>query len=123
MAEKKFDAYHKLLGIPPRDQPPHHYRLLGVELFESDREVILSAADQRMLALEQMTTGEHAEVSQKLLGKVALARRVLLNEKQKAAYDQKLRDAISAKQAAATETARPPRPAAVEPALPAPAAP
>ena len=107
MTGKKFDAYHKLLGIPPRDQPPHHYRLLGVELFESDREVIISAADQRMLALEQMTTGEHAEVSQKLLGKVALARRVLLNEKQKAAYDDKLREAISTKHASATEAASP----------------
>lgn len=123
MTGKKFDAYHKLLGIPPRDQPPHHYRLLGVELFESDREVIISAADQRMLALEQMTTGEHAEVSQKLLGKVALARRVLLNEKQKAAYDQKLQDAISAKQASAAESTRPRRSVASEPALPGPADP
>ena len=31
-----FDPYHKWLGIPPQDQPPNHYRLLGVELFETD---------------------------------------------------------------------------------------
>ena len=30
-----FDAYHEWLGIPPKDQPPNHYRLLGIELFES----------------------------------------------------------------------------------------
>lgn len=23
-----FDPYHKWLGIPPKDQPPNHYRLL-----------------------------------------------------------------------------------------------
>ena len=39
MAEK-FDPYYKWLGIPPQDQPPHHYRLLGIELFEPDRDVI-----------------------------------------------------------------------------------
>ena len=26
-----FDPYHKWLGIPPKQQPPDHYRLLGVE--------------------------------------------------------------------------------------------
>ena len=28
--KQSFDPYHKWLGIPPEDQPPHHYRLLGV---------------------------------------------------------------------------------------------
>ena len=40
-----FDPYHKWLGIPPKDQPPNHYRLLGIELFESDPEVIDMAAE------------------------------------------------------------------------------
>ena len=31
-----FDPYRKWLGIPPKDQPPNHYRLLGLELFETD---------------------------------------------------------------------------------------
>ena len=39
-----FDPYYIWLGIPPEDQPPHHYRLLGVTLFESNREVIEAAA-------------------------------------------------------------------------------
>ena len=33
---EQFDAYHKWLGIAPKDQPPNHYRLLGVDLFEAD---------------------------------------------------------------------------------------
>ena len=40
---EKFDPYHKWLGIPPKDQPPNHYRLLGIELFESDADVIATA--------------------------------------------------------------------------------
>ena len=36
-----FDPYHAWLGIPPKDQPPNHYRLLGIELFEQDTEVII----------------------------------------------------------------------------------
>ena len=39
MAEK-FDPYYQWLGIPPKDQPPSHYRLLGIEEFESNPEVI-----------------------------------------------------------------------------------
>ena len=34
-----FDPYHKWLGIPPDQQPAHHYRLLGIGLFESDADV------------------------------------------------------------------------------------
>jgi len=37
MAES-FDPYHKWLGIAPKDQPPHYYRLLGIDPFEGDRE-------------------------------------------------------------------------------------
>ncbi len=34
---KPFDPYHKWLGIAPKDQPPHRYRLLGIDPFEEDR--------------------------------------------------------------------------------------
>ena len=43
MAES-FDPYRKWLGIPPKDQPPNHYRLLGIDLFEADAEVIVRVA-------------------------------------------------------------------------------
>ena len=42
---ERFDPYHRWLAIPPKDQPPNHYRLLGVELFEADPDVIENAAD------------------------------------------------------------------------------
>ena len=29
-----FDPYHQWLGISPKDQPPNHYRLLGIDVFD-----------------------------------------------------------------------------------------
>ena len=37
-----FDPYHKWLSIPPEEQPPNHYRLLGTKPFESDLDVIFA---------------------------------------------------------------------------------
>ncbi|MBM80272.1 MAG: hypothetical protein CMJ78_06715 [Planctomycetaceae bacterium] len=91
-----FDAYHKWLGIPPSQQPPTHYRLLGVDLFESDAEVIDVAANQRMSYLQDVAAGLHVELSQKLLNEISSARRCLLNADEKAAYDEKLRAEIDA---------------------------
>ena len=31
--DEQFDPYHKWLGIPPEEQPPNYYRLLGVALW------------------------------------------------------------------------------------------
>ena len=55
-----FDPYYKWLGIPPDEQPPDHYRLLAIQKFESDPEVIERAADQRMAFLRTLKSGQHA---------------------------------------------------------------
>ena len=86
-----FDPYHKWLGIPPKDQPPHHYRLLGLELFEQDADVIDAAADRVMGYLRQFGTGPHSEESQRLLNEVSTARVCLMNPDKRAAYDGQLR--------------------------------
>jgi hypothetical protein len=54
--EAGFDPYHQWLGISPKDQPANHYRLLGVELFEVDHEVIENAADRQMAYLRTFKT-------------------------------------------------------------------
>lgn len=95
MAES-FDPYHKWLGIPPSHQPPTHYRLLGVEQFETDRDVIDSAANQRILYLQDLSGGQFIKESQKLLNEVAIARRCLLNVESKAQYDAELRARLTA---------------------------
>jgi hypothetical protein len=71
--------------------PPNHYRLLGIEPFESDADVISSAADQRMLHLRGFQAGSHSAESQKLLNEVAAAKVCLLNAGKKASYDAGLR--------------------------------
>lgn len=90
-----FDPYHKWLGIPPSQQPPTHYRLLGLEAFESDRDVIDAAANQRTSYLQDLAAGEHGAASQKVLNEVAAARRCLLNPNAKTAYDDELRRATT----------------------------
>ncbi len=91
-SEGAFDAYHIWLGIAPKNQPPHHYCLLGIELFEQSADAISNAADQRMAHLRSFQTGRHSALSQKLLNQVAAAKVCLLDAAKKANYDQALRE-------------------------------
>ena len=93
-----FDPYYKWLGIPPNEQPPNHYRLLGLQLFESNAEVIEAAANRQMAYVQQRASGKHAAVSQKLLNELSAARVCLLDPKKKAAYDDGLRRAMATHQ-------------------------
>jgi len=86
-----FDPYYKWLGIPPKDQPPHHYRLLGIELYESDGDVIDAAANRLMAYLRDLSKGQAAEHSQRLLNEISKARICLLNDNKKTAYDAQLK--------------------------------
>ncbi|HEY1066081.1 MAG TPA: hypothetical protein VGE52_08220, partial [Pirellulales bacterium] len=91
-----FDPYHQWLGIPAAEQPPHHYRLLGLTLYESNQSVIDQAADRQMTFVQMHKTGPHSDASQRLLNELAVARRVLLNADKKAAYDAELRTRAAA---------------------------
>ncbi len=88
---ESFDPYHRWLGIPPKDQPPNHYRLLGLEVFESDVEVIRDAAEQRMAHVRTYQLGRNSELSQTILNELAGAKACLLEPERKAAYDTELR--------------------------------
>ena len=89
-----FDAYHKWLGIPPDEQPPNAYRLLGISLFESDPDVIIAAADQRMIHLRARQISRHSVLSQQLLNEVAAAKLCLLKPLKRAEYDNELRGSL-----------------------------
>ena len=73
-----FDPYRKWLGIPPKDQPPHHYRLLGIPLFESDADVIENAANRQMAHVRTFQSSKHAEQSQKILNELSTAKVCLI---------------------------------------------
>ena len=87
MAEP-FDPYYQWLGIPPEEQPPNHYRLLGIKWFEDNADVISAAVDRQMLHLRTYQIGDYSDVSQRLLNEVISAKLCLLDPKRKAAYDQ-----------------------------------
>ena len=89
-SSEKFDPYWEWLEIPPEDQPPTYYRLLGLEDFEDDLATIESAAKQTTAYLHPMAAGPNRESVQKLLSQVAKARRTLLGSEAKAAYDESL---------------------------------
>ncbi len=89
-----FDPYHRWLGIPPKDQPPNHYRLLAIEVFEADPEVIADAVDRQMAHVRTYHLGPQADLSQKILNEIAAAKVCLLNPKKKAAYDTQLRQQL-----------------------------
>ena len=94
----EFDPYHEWLGIPASEQPPHHYRLLGIPAFEEIPKVIENAADQRMMLLRTFQAGKRAAESQRLLNELSAARVCLLNPQKKAAYDEWLRGTLQAQQ-------------------------
>jgi hypothetical protein len=96
LMSERFDPYHKWLGIPPKDQPPTHYRLLGIEVFEADPDVIESAADQRMTHVRSFQSGSKVELTQRILNEIATARLCLLNPTEKEAYDRQLRGQMTA---------------------------
>ena len=107
-----FDPYYIWLGIPPEEQPPHHYRLLGVTLFENNREVIEAAANRQMAYMQEVSGGEaHIDEAQKILGELSRARVCLLSAEKKEAYDIELRASFDTIDEAGDSAERP----AVEP--------
>jgi hypothetical protein len=91
VSDDAFDPYYKWLGIPPAQQPPNLYRLLGLQFFEPNLDVIENAADRQMVHVRSYQLGPHAAESQQLLNEIAAARVVLLDPYKKAAYDDQLR--------------------------------
>jgi WD40 repeat protein len=109
-----FDPCYEWLGIQPKDQPPNYYRLLGIELFESNLNVIERAADRQMAHVRTFQSGKRSRESQALLNQLSAARVCLLNDEKRADYDSEL-------QAQLVESLPQPL-AAEEPVLPEPIA-
>jgi len=111
---KAFDPYHKWLGISPKDQPPHHYRLLAIDVFEADLDVIADAAEQRIAHVRQYQLGKRSDLSQKVLNEIAAAKACLLDPNKKAEYDEQLRMKLNTP--AAPPPVATPKPTAAPPA-------
>jgi hypothetical protein len=96
-----FDPYTKWLGIPVAEQPPNHYRLLGLNLLENDPDVISNAADRQMAYIRGFQAGPYSAESQKILNELSTARICLLSPPKKASYDAQLQAQRKARQQAA----------------------
>jgi hypothetical protein len=107
-----FDPYHRWLGIHPKDQPPHHYRLLGIDLYEDDAEVIRDAAERQMAHVRKYQLGQHSAISQKILNELAAAKACLLDRNKKTAYDAAIEVKLNAINSSAErlEQSQPPPP-------------
>lgn len=99
-----FDPYHKWLGIGPDEQPATLYRLLGLRPFESDPDVIDTAAHQRLVLLKSFQGGKHSALSQKLLNEISRARQRLLDPTERATYDALLREQFKRQSASGAGT-------------------
>ncbi len=86
-AVANFDPYHKWLGIRDADRPPNHYRLLGIELFETDVEIIEDAASRQMTHLRKFMRGPFKPLCMQVLEELYTAKAVLLDRNQRATYD------------------------------------
>lgn len=93
---EEFDPYRKWLGIPAKDQPANHYRLLGIPHFEDDPDVIDNAATRQIAHVRTFQSGKHAAQSQKILTELTQARLCLLQPEKKSAYDANLRAELAA---------------------------
>lgn len=125
MSEPQFDPYYAWLGIPPQ-QKKHFYSLLGLQLWEGNRDVVDACAGRQTAHLQSFKNGPHGELAQRLLNEVAQARLTLLTPDKKAAYDAKLRPILesaangpgSSLQSAAGPALRPAKPTPVAPVKP-----
>ncbi|MDB5386829.1 MAG: hypothetical protein JWM11_2475 [Planctomycetaceae bacterium] len=88
----EFDPYHKWLGIAPSEQPPNHYRLLGISKFENDVTVIEAAADRALTFLRKHQMGQNHQQANQLLNEVTRAWRCLAKPESRAKYDATLTD-------------------------------
>jgi hypothetical protein len=90
----EFNPYSQWLKIPPSEQPPNYYRLLSLAEFESDSRMIESSVSRLVAKLQDLSTGENVEQAQRLLNDVATARLCLIDQIQKAKYDQRLKEQL-----------------------------
>lgn len=85
--QTSFDPYLHWLGIPPQEQPPNYYRLLGLQAYEQNMQTILSAADQRLTYLASMMHSEYASYAQQLYNEISYVRSYLSDQQTKQQYD------------------------------------
>lgn len=86
-----FDSYHKWLGIPPEQQPPHYYQLLGISVNEQDTEVIQAAAQRQRASIEDHLHGAHHREASQLIYEIDEAELTLLSPELREDYNKRVK--------------------------------
>lgn len=86
-----FDPYHHWLSIPPAEQPPNHYRLLGLQAFESSVGVIENAASRQLMHVRRHLQTPLRPYALMLIRELEVARICLTDGEAKRVYDGLLR--------------------------------
>lgn len=89
-----FDPYREWLSISDPERPPNYYRLLGLEMFESDIEKVWPAAVLRMAKVLEYDPGPYCEDARRVFDELETARQCLAAPDQKRAYDAGLKHKI-----------------------------
>lgn len=120
-----FDPYKEWLNLDRSSETIDSYALLGLSRFETDKEKISVAAGKQLSLLRAVMPGEHTIFWTRLIDEVESAKKCLLDDSAKAAYDQALQSGqapnIPAAQAtppAAPVAQAPPTPSVAPPAAP-----
>jgi len=87
-----FDPYFEWLGVRGDGSLPDHYRLLGLDSFESDPGLIGRAADAALARVRRIRPGAHLAQWSSLLDQLVAAKACLLSSESKATYDTDLRN-------------------------------
>jgi hypothetical protein len=101
-----FDPYHRWLSIPSSDQPPTHYRILGLPPFERDLQVIENAALRQIAHVRSFLETPMRAYAVNLIHELSVARQCLVKSESKAAYDAWLRQ-LTPTPSVANSTSRP----------------
>ncbi len=89
---KDFDPYQSWLSIPPEQQPPDYYCLLGINRYEPSLKIIERAVNQRVELLQNLSNGPNVKHAQRVLNEIAKARVCLTDPVKKSAYDRQLQN-------------------------------
>lgn len=87
---ESFDPYLKWLGIRKDSSVINHYRLLGLEQFESDVDVISNAAERQIRHIETFAVGNYSDMGKQIIAEVRAARDCLLNPEMRENYNRGL---------------------------------
>jgi hypothetical protein len=88
-----FDPLDTWFDISPDEQPPDHYKLLGIERFETDPQAIADGYEARIQHLDQQLNGLYGADAEQLKVRVGQAYGVLKDGAKRAKYDASLREA------------------------------